>query len=87
VRYTDEVLRDVLRNGYHAPGMVRVNGTVRNLDAWHAAFGVTPPTGCTSRRSGAWRSGRRTPVNRHGCRGGSRSWGRASYPSRERSYK
>jgi endothelin-converting enzyme/putative endopeptidase len=42
VRYTDEVLRDVLRNGYHAPGMLRVNGTVRNLDAWHAAFGVTP---------------------------------------------
>jgi endothelin-converting enzyme/putative endopeptidase len=42
VRYTDEALRDRLLNAYHAPGMVRVNGTVRNLDAWHAAFGVTP---------------------------------------------
>jgi predicted metalloendopeptidase len=42
VRYTDEALRDRLMNAYHAPGMVRVNGTVRNLDAWHAAFGVTP---------------------------------------------
>jgi hypothetical protein len=42
VRFTDEVLRDNLRNAYHAPGMVRVNGTVRNLDAWHAAFRVTP---------------------------------------------
>jgi endothelin-converting enzyme/putative endopeptidase len=42
VRLTDEVLRDILRNSYYAPGMVRVNGTVRNLDAWHAAFGVAP---------------------------------------------
>jgi endothelin-converting enzyme/putative endopeptidase len=42
VRLTDEVLRDILRNSYYAPGMLRVNGTVRNLDAWHAAFGVTP---------------------------------------------
>jgi endothelin-converting enzyme/putative endopeptidase len=42
VRLTDEVLRDILRNSYYPPGMLRVNGTVRNLDAWHAAFGVTP---------------------------------------------
>ena len=41
VRYTDEALRDRLSNAHHAPGMVRVNGVVRNLDAWYSAFGVT----------------------------------------------
>jgi endothelin-converting enzyme/putative endopeptidase len=41
VRYTDEALRERLSNAYHAPGMLRVNGVVRNLDAWYTAFGVT----------------------------------------------
>jgi endothelin-converting enzyme/putative endopeptidase len=30
VRYTDDALRDRLSNAHHAPGMVRVNGVVRN---------------------------------------------------------
>ena len=26
----------------HSPRMYRVNGVVRNIDAWYAAFGVKP---------------------------------------------
>lgn len=39
--YRDDALRAQLVNGPHSPGMYRVNGVVRNLDAWYEAFGVT----------------------------------------------
>ena len=39
--YRDDALRAQLVNGPHSPGMYRVNGVVRNLDAWYEAFDVT----------------------------------------------
>ena len=39
---TDESLRSRLLTGPHAPAMFRVNGVVRNMDAWYEAFGVGP---------------------------------------------
>lgn len=38
--YTPEAYRATLRN-YHAPAEYRVNGVVRNMDAWYNAFSVT----------------------------------------------
>ena len=38
----DESIRRQLTNNPHPPGEQRVNGEVRNLDAWYAAFGVKP---------------------------------------------
>ncbi len=38
----DEALRNRLLTDPHSPGMYRVNGVVRNLDAWYQAFGVKP---------------------------------------------
>lgn len=40
--YRDDALRSQLVNGPHSPGFYRVNGVVRNLDAWYDAFNVTP---------------------------------------------
>jgi predicted metalloendopeptidase len=31
-----------MRSDPHAPDYFRVNGVVRNIDAWYAAFGVRP---------------------------------------------
>ena len=39
--YRDDALRAQLVQGPHSPGMYRVNGVVRNLDAWYEAFDVT----------------------------------------------
>ncbi|MEO8452351.1 MAG: M13 family metallopeptidase [Gemmatimonadota bacterium] len=39
---TDQAMRSVVTNGYHSPGALRINGVVRNIDAWYEAFGVTP---------------------------------------------
>ncbi|TRO96262.1 M13 family metallopeptidase [Glycocaulis profundi] len=39
--FRDDALRAQLVNGPHSPGMYRVNGVVRNLDAWYEAFEVT----------------------------------------------
>lgn len=39
--FRDDALRAQLATGPHSPGMYRVNGVVRNLDAWYEAFGVT----------------------------------------------
>jgi putative endopeptidase len=41
ILYRDDALRAQLVNGPHSPGMFRVNGVVRNLDAWYEAFGVS----------------------------------------------
>jgi putative endopeptidase len=38
----DERLRDQAVTGVHSPAEFRVNGVVRNVDAWYAAFGVKP---------------------------------------------
>jgi putative endopeptidase len=36
----DEAMRNQVLNGPHSPGNYRCNGTVRNMDAWYAAFSV-----------------------------------------------
>jgi endothelin-converting enzyme/putative endopeptidase len=38
----DSAIRYIIENGYHSPAPYRVNGVVRNIDAWYDAFGVTP---------------------------------------------
>lgn len=38
----EAALRSQLTVGPHSPAMFRVNGVVRNVDAWYAAFGVKP---------------------------------------------
>lgn len=42
VKQRDEYLRTVLKSDPHSPGQFRVNGVVRNMDAWYEAFGVQP---------------------------------------------
>ena len=39
---TEESLRARLITGPHSPARYRVNGVVRNIDAWYEAFGVEP---------------------------------------------
>lgn len=39
---TDDVLRRQAKNNYHSPARFRVDGVVRNLDAWYRAFDVQP---------------------------------------------
>jgi putative endopeptidase len=39
---TDDALRRQVQTSYHSPARYRVNGVVRNLDAWYAAFDVGP---------------------------------------------
>ncbi|TVQ36235.1 MAG: M13 family peptidase [Wenzhouxiangella sp.] len=39
---TEESLRARLITGPHSPARYRVNGVVRNIDAWYEAFGVQP---------------------------------------------
>jgi predicted metalloendopeptidase len=38
----DEVLRSQILSNPHAPALDRVNGSVRNVDAWYTAFNVQP---------------------------------------------
>lgn len=38
----DSAIRYIVENGHHSPAPYRVNGVVRNIDAWYTAFGVTP---------------------------------------------
>ena len=38
----DEALRNQLTTDPHSPAQYRVNGTVRNIDAWYEAFDVQP---------------------------------------------
>jgi putative endopeptidase len=40
--YRDQSLRNQTLSDPHSPAMYRVNGVVRNVDAWYDAFGVKP---------------------------------------------
>lgn len=41
-KYREEALRQQLVTDPHSPALYRVNGIVRNMDAWYAAFDVQP---------------------------------------------
>lgn len=41
-KYKEKALRSQLITDPHSPALYRVNGVVRNLDAWYDAFNVTP---------------------------------------------
>jgi predicted metalloendopeptidase len=41
-KYREERLRDLLLSDVHAPAEARVNGVVRNVDAWYTAFNAQP---------------------------------------------
>lgn len=41
-KYRDEVLTYLVKSDTHSLNPFRVNGVVRNLDAWYTAFEVTP---------------------------------------------
>ncbi|MEA3067194.1 MAG: putative endopeptidase [Sphingomonadales bacterium] len=41
-KVTEDAVRDQLVSNQHAPEQYRVNGVVRNMDAWYDAFGVAP---------------------------------------------
>jgi predicted metalloendopeptidase len=38
----DEKLRNQVMSDPHSPSQFRVNGVVRNVDAWYSAFGIKP---------------------------------------------
>jgi putative endopeptidase len=38
----DDALRNQIATDPHSPPYYRVNGVVRNIDAWYEAFGVKP---------------------------------------------
>jgi putative endopeptidase len=40
--WRDQLLRNVMLTDPHSPDVFRVNGVVRNVDAWYKAFNVTP---------------------------------------------
>jgi|CXWL01.1.fsa_nt_gi putative endopeptidase len=41
-KYRDAALRNQVLTDSHSPSQYRCNGTVRNMEAWYAAFNVTP---------------------------------------------
>jgi putative endopeptidase len=41
-KYRDGVMRELVMSDVHSPAYFRVNGTVRNMDAWYEAFNVRP---------------------------------------------
>lgn len=41
-KYREDEVRQRLETDPHSPPYFRINGPVRNLDAWYEAFGVTP---------------------------------------------
>jgi putative endopeptidase len=41
-KYRDESMRTLVTSNPHSPPKFRVNGTVRNIDAWYTAFDVKP---------------------------------------------
>jgi putative endopeptidase len=41
-KYRDGVMRELVLSDVHSPAYFRVNGAVRNMDAWYKAFNVQP---------------------------------------------
>jgi putative endopeptidase len=41
-KYRDGALRELVMSDPHSPPYFRLNGTVRNMDAWYTAFDVKP---------------------------------------------
>ncbi|HEU4628026.1 MAG TPA: M13 family metallopeptidase [Steroidobacteraceae bacterium] len=41
-KYRDGVMRELVMSDVHSPAYFRVNGTVRNMEAWYKAFNVQP---------------------------------------------
>jgi len=41
-KYRDDALRNQVLSDVHSPATFRVNGQLPNIEAWYAAFGVTP---------------------------------------------
>ena len=41
-KFRDGALREIVMSDVHSPPYFRVNGTMPNIDAWYAAFGVQP---------------------------------------------
>jgi len=41
-KVTDDYVRRQVVSDPHSPRQFRVNGVVRNIDAWHTFFGVQP---------------------------------------------
>lgn len=41
-KYRDGVMRELIMSDVHSPAYFRVNGPVRNMDAWYKAFNVQP---------------------------------------------
>ena len=41
-KFRDGALREIVMSDVHSPPNFRVNGTMPNIDAWYAAFGVQP---------------------------------------------
>jgi predicted metalloendopeptidase len=41
-KYRDEALVNLIKSNPHSPAMYRINGPLRNIDAWYTAFGVKP---------------------------------------------
>jgi putative endopeptidase len=39
-KYRDQALVNLIKSDPHSPAMYRINGPLRNLDAWYAAYGV-----------------------------------------------
>ncbi len=40
--YREDAMKNLVATDPHSPPQYRVNGVVRNMDAWYDAFGVTP---------------------------------------------
>ena len=40
--YREDAMKNLVATNPHSPPQYRVNGVVRNMDAWYDAFGVTP---------------------------------------------
>jgi len=55
--YTPEAYRMTLRD-YHAPAEYRVNGVVRNIDAWYKAYSIDPKINFSCHQMSAYEYGR-----------------------------
>lgn len=42
MKFRDAFLRQLIATDEHPPGFIRVNGIVRNIDAWYEAFNIQP---------------------------------------------